>query len=558
MDFYYAMTNYHVLCCLLHKMTINKNKSILFISSYLTNNQPTIIEKIKKSNIFEKIYIYDEITFTRSNKKANKNELDNEIKRICSKVDKKIGKKIKNVKNIYLCSDFYSIGVYLISNKIKYNYFEDGCGTLSRPIMPYRIIEKDNIIRAQIVKKLKSFGENIYTINRYGNLDNQEEGYYNKKDINFNVEKILESLDEKEIIQLLDIYDMKKIKIEGTKVILFLTMHYNEIMNESHQKEIYGLLLDYFTKKDEEIIIKPHPADSIMKYKTIFKNIKEVNRYMPSELLPYCIDKKFAKGITCWSTAIYSLKNIIKKIITFDIRIDDTYKDFDKYYSIVMFLNHLKNKEKLNLKLIDINEIQFMRLLEEHFSNYNDYFVINNENSKYENIYIQKEFPTGSILNKYICLECGTSADEIIHIRKIFQEEIKNEFIGLYNFNNNHFEIKFEHRYSNYLMNISVLTKQQYIKVLQNIVEKDNIILVNKLKNKIESHEKDLITIKEESRKSIEFYEKLLIKKDQYINDIDKTIEAKNEEIARLKNSTSWKITKPLRKLIDIIRKIKK
>ncbi len=557
MDFYYAMTNYHVLCCLLHKMTINKNKSILFISSYLTSNQPTIIEKIKKSNIFEKIYIYDEITFTRSNKKANKNELDNEIKRICSKVDKKIGNKIKNAKNIYLCSDFYSIGVYLIKNKIKYNYFEDGCGTLSRPIMPYRIIEKDNIIRAQIVKKLKSFGENIYTVSRYGNLDNQEKDYFNKKDINFNVEKILKSLDEKEIVQLLDIYDMKKIKIEEPKAVLFLTMHYNEIMNETCQKEIYGLLLDYFTKKDEEIIIKPHPADSIMKYKTIYKNVKEVNRYMPSELFPYCVNKVFDKGITCWSTAIYSLKNIIKKIISFDIKIDDTYKDFDKYYSIIMFLNQLKNKEKINLKLIDINEIQFIQLLEEHFSNYKDYFVINNENSKYENIYIQKESPTDPISNKYICLKTGINSDKIIHIRKIFQEEIQNEFIGLCNFNNNHFEVNFEHRYSNYLMNILVLNKQQYIELLQNIVEKDNIILVNKLKNKIENQEKELITVREENKNNIDFYEKRLIEKDHYINNIDEVIKAKNKEIERIKNSTSWKITRPLRKLIDVLRKIK-
>ena len=52
---------------------------------------------------------------------------------------------------------------------------------------------------------------------------------------------------------------------------------------------------------------------------------------MPAELFPYCINNTFEKGITCWSTSIYSLESILKKTINFDIRIDKTYKDMENH-----------------------------------------------------------------------------------------------------------------------------------------------------------------------------------------------------------------------------------
>ena len=61
------------------------------------------------------------------------------------------------------------------------------------------------------------------------------------------------------------------------KVNLLLTMHYNQIVTEDNQKRIYSNLLDYFTKKNEQIIVKPHPADTLKNYNKIFE-------YMRSEV----------------------------------------------------------------------------------------------------------------------------------------------------------------------------------------------------------------------------------------------------------------------------------
>ena len=103
MDFYYAMTNYHIICCLLHKMCINKNKAVLYISSFLRYNQPYIVVNIINSGIFEEVHFYEELEFKKTKKIMDSSMIDDEIKRICKEVQKAVGSKIKAAKKIYIC-----------------------------------------------------------------------------------------------------------------------------------------------------------------------------------------------------------------------------------------------------------------------------------------------------------------------------------------------------------------------------------------------------------------------------------------------------------------------
>ena len=153
-------------------------------------------------------------------------------------------------------------------------------------------------------------------------------------------------------------------------------MHYNEILSIDKQKELYTSLIDYFTEDDEKLIIKPHPADTIDDYEKMFKGSIVLTKSMPSELFPYCIDHNFEKGITCWSTSIFGLQKLLKKIINFDTRIDKTYEDFDLYYAITMYLKKIKKETKRSIKMIDINEIQLLQMLKYYFKDYEDYYNI--------------------------------------------------------------------------------------------------------------------------------------------------------------------------------------
>ena len=64
MDLYYAMTNYHILCCILHKLVFGKDKkAILWISSYLLDNQPGAVSALKESAIFDDVLVFNEVNF---------------------------------------------------------------------------------------------------------------------------------------------------------------------------------------------------------------------------------------------------------------------------------------------------------------------------------------------------------------------------------------------------------------------------------------------------------------------------------------------------------------
>lgn len=545
MDLYYAITNYHLICCLLHKMIYNTKKdATLVISSFLTNSQPTLLNAIKNSNIFKKVVVYNEIEVTKTEKLLNNNELKKEIDRICSLVEKVIGKQLKTAQNIYLCSDFYSIGFYLIKNKIPYYYFEDGCGTISQPNLPLRIFEKGDPNRAQIAKKLNVFGNNQYVINRFANLKEQIEGYSNQKDIHFDVKELLNTISPEQVETILKLYDTKKIKETDNNLVLLLTMHYNEIVSIKEQEIIYSNLLDYFTEETDKVLIKPHPADSITYYEKLFPAVKVINRKMPSELFPYCINQKINKGITCWSTSIFGLKDILENIINFDTRIDDTYKDFDKYYAITRYLDCIKTNKKIKIKFQDINEIQLLQLMKYHFKDYEKYYTITEENP---DIYITDKLTDDLLNKKVIILHSKLIGDNTIKITRKNKSKEETEYVVLHNIDFTELsEIK-KLKYSKSSITINIIKKEQNIEELYKINEKQ--------KNEFEKKEESLNLIIENKEKEISNNQLTIQELDKEKEKIRKEMQQKIDSIY---DTTSWKITKPIRSLADIIRKIKR
>ena len=132
MDYYYAMTNYHVLCCLLHRMIENrKHKATLWVSSYLVDDNPNLINDLRKSLIFDKVFRFEEVQFIHYGENdVSREMMVEEVGNICDKM-KKYSSKIKKSTALYVCQDTYGLGIYLNKMGISYNYFEDGCGRLS-------------------------------------------------------------------------------------------------------------------------------------------------------------------------------------------------------------------------------------------------------------------------------------------------------------------------------------------------------------------------------------------------------------------------------------------
>ena len=524
MDVYYAVTNYHLLCCLLHKMKYNSNSAIMLISEYLIEIKPDLVNKIKDTNLFDDVIVIDKPAFDEKDEFLDNKKLEDRI----NEIDKKIGKKYSYIfdksNELYICCDFDELGIYIINNNIKYNYFEDGCGIFSREHLVLKVVHE----RKKFIKKIGCLGNNSNVIKRFGSLIDQEKGYYNPKDEDFCVKEILKNLNEKEISLLLNIYNIKKIDIESGKLDLLLTMHYNEIMTQDMQRKIYTYLIDYFKDDDEKLIIKPHPADSIFNYNDIFEDAIELNRYMPSELFPYCIDNKFEKGITCWSTSVYSLGKIIKNIVNFDSRIDKTFEDFDKYYAIVMYLKKIKTTQKKYLNLDGINELQLIQLLSKYFSTYKKYYTF--ESAKdIEKINIAYDMKDKYKSEKTIALNSKFDADYFITINKKYSDKsIILEFISLYNFEYVNFNINKDMKYSKFVLNAKMYNIYECFDILHKY-SNDNLISNN---NKF-------------------------LKQENKIDELNEQLKQKSNEINNIYNSSSWRITKPIRKIIDMIRNIR-
>ena len=60
MILYYALTTYHILCCMLHRMTQRKDESATLLLSNIHFNSVAGLKKYESSDIFNEIKIIDE------------------------------------------------------------------------------------------------------------------------------------------------------------------------------------------------------------------------------------------------------------------------------------------------------------------------------------------------------------------------------------------------------------------------------------------------------------------------------------------------------------------
>ena len=96
---------------------------------------------------------------------------------------------------------------------------------------------------------------------------------------------------------------------------LLLTQHFANlnIISWSQQKEIYSIIIDYFTDNNTQLIIKTHPAD-VMDYENIFKKALIIRDSLPSELLPFLFKVLPNSIITVSSTAINLIGEFFKDV----------------------------------------------------------------------------------------------------------------------------------------------------------------------------------------------------------------------------------------------------
>lgn len=346
MNLYYAVTNYHLLCCILHAIKYHsKERNVLYLSCWHPDHE-FLIKQLKKTNIFSRVELFQEVSFPSGNKKISNKQLEIDIKKIIDGIPKKFIEDVKRSDEINIAGDHYCASVYLEQKKIMYNYLEEACGVLSDEERLMKIIKNIDYSRYQIMKKLKLPGNHSFIKIRYGDLNNQLEGYHNDKDFHFSVPETLKLLSKAQIYEIVKVFSEEEFTIPKNSTLL-LTFHYvnMNLLNLGEQRYLYSMLLDYFFK-GENLIIKQHPSDVQPNYREWFPKAIILPRKMPSELLPFLSENKFSRALTSYSTSIFAMKSYCNDVISFGMYIERNFKMIHKYYFLFQLLKEYFNKDK--------------------------------------------------------------------------------------------------------------------------------------------------------------------------------------------------------------------
>lgn len=554
MILYHAITNYHILCCIIHKLEYNNDKDcILYISKY-NKDKKSIEQKLKEHRFFKEVKILEEFPFT-----VEKNIDNNIINKICNYVEKNNLDNLKTYKEYYICGDHYSLGIYLAKNNIKYNYFEDACGVLSQKDLAANYTKKIRLWQYNITKKLRLFGESELVIKRYGDLSKQIDGYFNKKDVDFSIAKILQNMSKKQIKIIISVFQDGIIEdIKTEKIDLLLTQYFIGLgfMTYNEQKNLYTHLVDYFA--NNKLIIKPHPSDVHGLYRKWFPNSVVLNRTLPSELLPYCFDAKIENGITASSTAILGMDNI-KTHIYFNNDIEKLYLNINKYYITLKILVKILNNDE---------EIYLMGC-------YKDFFINLAKSKKIklpemieleQILYGKKQDKRKIFIVDNLNLLSKTPRADFSK----FQHKLEKDDIVIYINSNNKAYFYSENHFSKMKNIIPITINKKALRddVEERLLEEELLYfyssndsvreVITNMKETIELENTGIeLEVNQKERIEIKTLEGILKATEERLLEEIKKNKKLRKENEKLLNSTSWKMTKPFRKIKKAIKKSK-
>lgn len=341
MILYYALTVYHQLECVLHKMLFKPNESAhLYLSSSILFEDGQI-QRLKECGLFDKVVIMhdDKAWGIGSKVKFNtQDRLDSALEEIDKLCSQSLLMPLKDYDELYNCADHFPLGFVMAYRKIPYYYFEEATGAHSRRDILKEEIKHKNQFWYLMFEKYGVRGMADCIIEKYIDFDFQLPNFHDEKARDFSVRKLLKQLNQEQLEKVLSIFGMFSLddlpKDQG--LALILTQHYcaASITTFEGQKLLYALLQDYFCD-GLYCVIKPHPTDRQGVYGEWYQNVSIINRELPAELLPFCFDKKLALTLSATSSSAYNLTDISDRVITFesqDNRFDKLFYSMHKYY----------------------------------------------------------------------------------------------------------------------------------------------------------------------------------------------------------------------------------
>lgn len=342
MILYHVITTYHLLECIVHRLNYHSNeKAVLLFPDFGENKFP----QYKKLDVF-----FDDIVlFPYADINHNKYQKD-----VVDVVENRLPYSLYDFEKIYVAGAQFYFTYYLNTKSIRYYFFEEAGGNLSKPedwVMTMNKAQQKNYA----LKYGMMTGDNENVIKKFCNFSSQAPGFYDPKAENFNVALEIKKLPSDNLKQLLDFFDIPEGISYKKDSIIILTQHFAGLKMMSYEEhlEMYQLVLDYFADK-YNLVFKCHP-DDVVDYENYFSDALVIREKFPAELLSF-ISKDTPKAVLAISsTGIHNIKDNYEKCISFDVNFQNRkqYKQLHKYYYT---LDIIKNLVSSTIYTIGVSE----------------------------------------------------------------------------------------------------------------------------------------------------------------------------------------------------------
>ncbi len=341
---YYALTTYHVLCCVLHKMTVHPDEKAVLLLSNIHKNSVAYLNRYRESGIFDRVEILDELSVLEHQKYLERKKVPTGLilSACCHRMEKLLGElgiALKQEER-YLCPDHFPFGWLVIRSKLPYHCFEEGSGVLSDREFALNNMKR-NRTQYKLCFSLGCFGDNEFASEILADAAKQKPGYENPKMTDFSVDRILEAMEPEERNRVLRFFGGGEILHLQKNSSLLLTQHMANLglMSLPEQHRLYTLFADYLFAPGSQLVIKPHPDDIAGTYRQVFGEAVTILPFaMPSELMKYNIEGRFQKAAAAYSTSVRSMSHISDETLCFDSRILQDWKYLPEYDCAVRFL----------------------------------------------------------------------------------------------------------------------------------------------------------------------------------------------------------------------------
>lgn len=330
MVIYHCITAYQFCELVIHRKIYNDNcYAILLVQEVMADKVPQLKQFIE-SGFFDKVLWHNPFfgyADSAEQSEANILQYFNEI----------LGKeniRLEEAEDIIVAAAYRNFGTYVALKDVEFSIFEDASGTLAKCDQENHDQVHHSILSVVTAKHGLYYGTNpnikkIYCdVKMQGEIDKR----IKSKIQDFTIEKMFKKLERKTQEEIKDIYGVVNVPQNAVVVFTQWFMRDGKMLTDNRVVMHYQYLCDLFVP-DENIVIKPHPADPLaFAYDEYFSDCQIIRNKFPSELLK-CGSNQISKVISLNSTANHAFD--VPEIVNIKVEVD-VLQPLDIYNKLVV------------------------------------------------------------------------------------------------------------------------------------------------------------------------------------------------------------------------------